>query len=185
MPSLRARERSPRGRVLGHPVLGVVNFWSLRRWERATCPLKAVKKSLSCFGWPICCVSVFFHGELMSSPAQRPSGTCFIVSWKNISIWICGILWHGVWCAEALSSALACVVFIDTSVTYRSCWNHLFRASISVFLPIPISLPLGLWCFTVLKSHKTSLKLLFGEINMTVSLWFILSSLFSTGLTQF
>uniref|UniRef100_A0A8C6BK32 C3H1-type domain-containing protein n=1 Tax=Monodon monoceros TaxID=40151 RepID=A0A8C6BK32_MONMO len=42
-----------------------------------------------------------------------------------------------------------------------------------------------LWCFTVLKSNKTSLKLLFGEINMTVSLWFTLSSLFSTGLTQF
>lgn len=65
------------------------------------------KKSLSRFGWPICCFSVFFHWERMSSPSQRTSGTCFIWGWKAISSCIRSIMsWHVVWCAEALSSLL-------------------------------------------------------------------------------
>lgn len=47
---------------------------------KGSMPFKSSKKSLSCFGWPICCLSVLFHWEIMSSPSQRTSGTCFIVN---------------------------------------------------------------------------------------------------------
>lgn len=164
--------------VVDHQAHTGIKFWSLCSCERETCCLKAVKKSILCFAWPISCLRSCFAWEAVL-PSLMTVGSCFSTSWKNISVWICSItLWHVVWSAKALLSAVAYSPLL-TEKPYR--FQRLLRqslCSIAVFFSISYFFLLGLWCFSVLQNNKKSYKYCLVELIFlsTDDLWCLFSN---------